>query len=35
MTPVMGSFPIPMHFRKFLIVTATITAFTRNVNKTM
>lgn len=35
MTTVRGNFPIPIHFKKFLIVAATINAFKRNVNKTI
>lgn len=34
MTTVRGIFPISIHFKKVLIVTATINAFTRKVNKT-
>lgn len=35
MFTVKGNFPISTHLKKFLIATATINAFTRNVNKTM
>lgn len=35
MTTVRGNFPIPIRFKKFLIVAATINAFKRNVNKTI